>query len=138
MTDFSELAELCEELERLSSRNAKITIVSQFLKQLDSSEIEAAVRLILGNPLASLGTRPLDVSFKTIVESIQRLTEVSDAEFMKGLLVHAGSPVFDDGREHYREKPNMCIMKLCLKPGTIKEIARIKNILSDKFKRTWL
>jgi len=83
LTDFSKLAELCEELESLSSRNEKITIVSQFLKKLDPSEMEAAVRLILSNPLASLGTRPLDVSFKTIVESIQRLTEVSDAKFME-------------------------------------------------------
>lgn len=82
LTDFSELAELCEKLEGLSSRSEKITVVSQFLKKLEFSETEAAVRLIIGNPIADLNTRPLDVSFKTIVKSIEKSTEASDAEFI--------------------------------------------------------
>lgn len=49
-TLFKTLAELCEKLEATKKRLLMIDLVADFLKGLDSSEVEPAVSMILGRP----------------------------------------------------------------------------------------
>jgi hypothetical protein len=76
LTNFSELAELCETLEKLSSRNDMVSNVAEFLKKIHQDEVEAAVRFIIGKPLPTTDPRNLEVSYRTLMDSVKKSTEV--------------------------------------------------------------
>ena len=51
MTLFKELASLCKNLEATTKRKEKTKLISEFLHNLDASEIKPAVLLIIGSVL---------------------------------------------------------------------------------------
>lgn len=52
-----------------------IDLVSQFLKQLESNEVEPAVSMILGRAFPKWDQRTLEVSWATVAQIIRRLTQ---------------------------------------------------------------
>jgi DNA ligase-1 len=83
LTIFSELAELCETLENLSSRNDMICNVAEFLKKIHLEEVEATVRFIIGTPLPSTNPRTLEVSYRTLMDSIKKSTKTDNSKILK-------------------------------------------------------
>ncbi len=60
-----------------------VDLVSNFLRELNESEIEPAVRLIIGIPLTRTDSRTLDVSFVTIMKSMKKHTNASDDHILQ-------------------------------------------------------
>jgi DNA ligase-1 len=75
-TTFQALAELCEKIGATTKRTLMIALVSQFLKQLQSDEVEPAVSMILGRAFPKWDQRTLEVSWATVAQIIRRLTNV--------------------------------------------------------------
>ncbi len=82
-TSFKALAELCEKLEGMSRRVPAVNLVADFLKNLDSSEVEPSVSVILGRPFPMWSQQTLDVSWATLSEIIRRITGVEWKVFLK-------------------------------------------------------
>lgn len=82
-TRFQGLSELLEKLEGLKKRTLMITLVSQFLQQLQDDEVEPAVSLILGRPFPKWDQRTLEISWATLSNLIKRLTNVDWTFFSK-------------------------------------------------------
>ncbi|MEM2917628.1 MAG: ATP-dependent DNA ligase [Candidatus Bathyarchaeia archaeon] len=74
-TTFKALAELCEKISATTKRSLMIDLVSQFLKQLESNEVEPAVSMILGRAFPKWDQRTLEVSWATVAQIIRRLTQ---------------------------------------------------------------
>jgi len=75
-TAFQALAELCEKIGATTKRTLMIALVSQFLKQLQSDEVEPAISMILGRAFPKWDQRTLEVSWATVAQIIRRLTNV--------------------------------------------------------------
>lgn len=75
-TLFKTVVELCEKLEATSKRIPMINLVADFLKNLETQEIEPAVSMILGRPFPNWSQKTLEVSWATLSEIIKRITEV--------------------------------------------------------------
>ncbi|MEM0444438.1 MAG: ATP-dependent DNA ligase [Nitrososphaerota archaeon] len=65
-----EFAELCKALEATSSRNAKVALLSKYLKGVSPEDAEIASYLLLGLPSDVEGRRPLSVGWSTISEAL--------------------------------------------------------------------
>lgn len=72
--DFKSLANLCENLEKITKRNVMMKIVANFIKNLGEDEIEPAISMILGRPFPKSDQRTLDVSWMTLRNIIKRLS----------------------------------------------------------------
>ena len=82
-TAFRSLAELCEELEATKKRLLMISLVAEFLENLEAEEVEPAVSMILGRPFPKWSQQALDVSWATISEVIKRITKTDWKVFVE-------------------------------------------------------
>jgi DNA ligase-1 len=80
-TEFRVLAELGEKLEGTRKRSLMVSFVSEFLKSVSASEVEAATFMILGRPFPKADSRTLEVSWATVRAVINRLTNVDWRSF---------------------------------------------------------
>jgi DNA ligase-1 len=102
-TPFKALAELCEELEATRKRLLMIDLVADFLRLLETQEVEPAVSMILGRPFPKWSQQTLDVSWATLSEIIKRVTEVEWKVFMEafsktGDIGSATKKVFEESK----------------------------------------
>ena len=81
--EFRVLSELCERLSSTTKRNVKVEMAAEFLKRLNSEEVEPAVSMILGRPFPRWDQRTLDISWATLSNIIKRLTDVDWRTFSK-------------------------------------------------------
>lgn len=65
-TSFQELAALCENLASTSSRNDKISLLSSFLKRVDSEEVAPAVLLLIGRIFPESDEMALEIGGTTL------------------------------------------------------------------------
>ncbi|MCK4439988.1 hypothetical protein KAU85_03280, partial [Candidatus Bathyarchaeota archaeon] len=65
-TSFKALAELCEKLEATTKRLLMISLVAEFLDNLEADEVEPAVSMVLGRALPRWSQQTLDVSWATL------------------------------------------------------------------------
>ena len=61
MMKFSEFAALCYELEKTSSRLAKVALAAEYLKRLDPEEIRHGIAFLSGRPFPVSDSRTLDI-----------------------------------------------------------------------------
>jgi len=80
-TAFRELCELCEKLEATTKRLLMVDLVANFLKDLNTDEVEPAVSMILGRPFPKWDQRVLEVSWATLSGLIRTLTNVTRSDF---------------------------------------------------------
>jgi DNA ligase-1 len=102
-TPFKALAELCEELEATRKRLLMIDLAANFLKRLETQEVEPAVSMILGRPFPKWSQQTLDVSWATLSEIIRRVTAVEWKVFMEafsktGDIGSATKKVFEESK----------------------------------------
>ncbi|MCW4054475.1 MAG: hypothetical protein NWE84_06105, partial [Candidatus Bathyarchaeota archaeon] len=69
---FKSLAELLEKVEATKKRLEIIGMVADFLKSLDSEEVEPAVSMILGRAFPKWSQKTLNVSWMTLIGVLQR------------------------------------------------------------------
>ncbi len=82
-TPFQALAELCEKLEATNKRLAMLDLVAEFLKSLETREIEPAASMILGRSFPKWSQQTLEVSWATLSEIIKRITRVEWKVFIE-------------------------------------------------------
>lgn len=80
---FKFLAELCEKLEATKKRLVMISLVADFIKNLEAEEVEPAVSMILGRPFPKWNQQTLDVSWATLSGIIKRITKADWKVFMQ-------------------------------------------------------
>jgi len=73
---FKALAELCEKLEGTTKRLQMIDLVAEFLRKLESQEVEPTVSMILGRPFPKWSQQNLEVNWATLSGIIKRITSV--------------------------------------------------------------
>ncbi len=71
-SSLSELAEVCRALEATGSRNAKVKLLSEYLKRMPPEDAKIAVYFLLGLPPDIRGRRPLSVGWSTISEALSK------------------------------------------------------------------
>ena len=102
-TAFRELCDLCERLEATSKRLVKVDLAANFLKSLQSDEVEPAVSMILGRAFPKWDQRTLEISWSTLSGLIMKLTQTDWSEFRKafsetGDVGSASRAMFEAGR----------------------------------------
>ena len=102
-TPFKALAELCEKLGATSKRLLMIDLAADFLKNLETREVEPAVSMILGRPFPKWSQQTLEVSWATLSEIIKRITGVEWNVFMEafsktGDIGSATKTVFEESK----------------------------------------
>lgn len=75
-TPFKALAELCEKLEATTKRLEMIKLVGEFLKNLETDEVEPAISMILGRPFPKWSRQTLEVSWATLSDIIRHVANV--------------------------------------------------------------
>ncbi|MGQ9598951.1 MAG: ATP-dependent DNA ligase [Anaerolineae bacterium] len=78
-TPFARLANLGEELGRTSKRLELVALLSDFLQELAPDEVSAAARLVIGQVFPGWDERALNVSWKSVMEVVDGLTDASPA-----------------------------------------------------------
>jgi DNA ligase-1 len=71
MTEFLRLAELLDEVSVISSRNEKIRIVGEFLRDLPNDEVGFAALFISGRVFPENDPRVLNISWKSIIKVLE-------------------------------------------------------------------
>jgi DNA ligase-1 len=80
---FIKLCELCEKIENTSSRNAKVGLITSFLRELKSSEeISSAIKLIIGKPLMGSENLALGVGYGQLLKLIMEVANISEKDFL--------------------------------------------------------
>ena len=102
-TSFRALAELCEKLEATTKRLAMIKLVGEFLKSLETDEVEPAISMILGRSLPKWSQQTLDVSWAILSEIIRHVASVEWRVFIEafgktGDVGAATKTVFEEGK----------------------------------------
>jgi DNA ligase-1 len=102
-TPFKALAELCEKLEATTKRLLMIDLVADFIKSLETEEVEPAVSMILGRPFPKWSQQTLDVSWATLSEIIKRITGADWKTFIEafsktGDIGSATKTVFEESK----------------------------------------
>ncbi len=88
-TLFTELVELCKNLEATTKKNEKTQLIEAFLQELKEEEISPSAFLILGTIFPSLDSRALNVSAATIQKVTSKIKEgTSDEKPLTILDVH--------------------------------------------------
>ncbi len=128
-TDFRAIVELCEKLEATSKRILMVSLVADFLKDLDSDEVEPAVSMLLAKAFPKWDQRTLEVSWTTLSGVIKRITDVewsdfSDAFGKTGDIGAATKIVFEKGK--LRKQAT-----LFEKPLTILEVRRNLEAIAE-------
>jgi len=82
-TSFKSLAELCEKLEATNKRLLMISLVAEFLNNLEAEEVEPAVSMILGRPFPKWSQQTLDVSWASLSKIIKSITKADWKVFME-------------------------------------------------------
>ena len=127
-TLFKSLAELLEKVEVTKKRLEITGMVANFLKSLNSEEVEPAVSLILGRAFPKWSQKTLDVSWMTLIGVLQRITGadldmIREASASTGDLGAAVKTVF--------EKINLKRQVLLLeKTLTITEVRRLLHSIA--------
>jgi len=121
-TQFRLLAELCQQLEGMSSRISMVNLVADFLKSLELMEVEPAVSMIVGRALPKHSQQTLEVSWATLSSILMRLTNASWDAFMKafsrtGDVGSAAMEIF----EVFRGKRQLTLLE---RPLTILEVRK--------------
>jgi DNA ligase-1 len=80
---FKALAELCEKLEATKKWLLMISLVAEFLKNLETEEVEPAVSMILGRPFPKWSQQTLDASWASLSKIIKRITKADWKVFIK-------------------------------------------------------
>ena len=80
-TLFKSLAELLEKVEATKKRLQTVSMVADFLKALDTDELEPAVSMILGRPFPKWNQKNLDVSWASLNTILRRITQVDWSVF---------------------------------------------------------
>jgi DNA ligase-1 len=75
-TLFKSLAEFLERIEATKKRLEIVDLAADFLRRLDAEEVEPAVSMILGRAFPKWSQKTLDVSWATLSDILQRITEV--------------------------------------------------------------
>lgn len=83
MTDFLRLAELLDKVSRISSRNEKIRMVSEFLKKLPHNEVGFAALFISGRVFPENDPRVLNISWKGIMKTLSESLGITWKELEK-------------------------------------------------------
>lgn len=78
---FKSIAELLEKIEKTRKRLEIVNLTAEFLKSLETEEVESAVSMIIGNPVPKLSERSIEVSWTTLIEILQRVTDVDRNTF---------------------------------------------------------
>ena len=78
---FVALAELCERLESTRERKSMTKWVASFISQLEPSEVEASILMLLGRVLPKWDQRTLEVSWSTLSEAILNITGKDSKSF---------------------------------------------------------
>ncbi|MEM3700068.1 MAG: ATP-dependent DNA ligase [Candidatus Bathyarchaeia archaeon] len=128
-TSFKALAELCEKLEATTKRLQMISLVAEFLRNLDDGEVEPAVYMILGRPFPKWSKQTLDVSWATLSEIIKKITKVEwkafiDAFSKTGDIGSATKTVFEESKIKRQTT-------LFEKPLTITEVRRQLEAIAE-------
>ena len=84
-TLFKSLAELLEKVEAIRKRLEITDITADFLKHLDTEEVEPAISMILGRAFPKWSQKTLDVSWATLSGVLQRITGVDWNVFREAL-----------------------------------------------------
>ena len=74
-TLFKSLAEMLEKVEATKKRTQTVSMVADFLKALDTDELEPAVSMILGRPFPKWSQKTLDLSWTTLNTVLKRITQ---------------------------------------------------------------
>ncbi len=78
-TPFARLANLGEELGRTSKRLEMVALLSDFLRELAPKEVSPAARLAIGQVFPGWDERMLNLSWKSVMEVVDRLTDAPPA-----------------------------------------------------------
>jgi DNA ligase-1 len=128
-TAFEALAELCEKLEGITRRIRAVNLVADFLKNLETEEVEPAVSMILGRPFPKWSQQTLDVSWTTLSEIVRRITGIEWKVFLEafnqtGDIGSAAKIVF----ESYKVRRQAVLFE---KPLTILEVKRSFEAIAE-------
>lgn len=80
-TPFKALAELGERLEATRKRLQMLDLTAEFLRKLEPQEVEPAVSMLLGRPFPKFSQQTLEVSWTTLSQIIERITNVEWSTF---------------------------------------------------------
>ena len=78
---FRVLAEICENLASVSEHVKKTDIAADFLRQLQTSEIQASVLMMIGKSFPEWDQKVLDISWTTLTKVVRSITGASSTDF---------------------------------------------------------
>ncbi len=129
MSEFWSLIQICEKLSSTTKRNLRTAEVADFLRLLESDEVEPAVSMMLGRPFPKWDQRTLEVSWETLSSVIRRLTGGDWREFSTAFRetgdVGAATQIMFESRPVKRQAT------LFEKPLTILEVRRIFEAIAE-------
>ncbi len=122
-TLFKSLTGLLEKIEATKKRLEIIDITANFLRRLDAEEVEPAVSMILGRAFPKWSQKTLEVSWATLSDILQRITEIDWNLFHEAF---ASTGDIGSATKAIFEKANVKKQTLLLeKTLTISEVRRL-------------
>jgi DNA ligase-1 len=118
---FSELATLCEVLEKTKKRKDIAKLIGNFLSEISKDEIPRAVNLILGRS----AYRPLDLGGASVIEVVKELVRINEKDYSESFLE---APDFGEAVKNLFERSKLTPAGERL---TIEEVSHILEEIAD-------
>ncbi len=86
--DFSHFVDACESVRSITSKNAKVAIIAEYLSSLDDASLQIAVLFLSGNVFPRGSSLVLNVGFSAIMRSLSEIARLEPEEIQQIYLKH--------------------------------------------------
>jgi DNA ligase 1 len=86
--EFSHFVEICENIRSTNSKNAKVSILSEYLAGLDEDSLPIAVLFLSGRIFPRYSKLNINVGFSTIMQSLSEIAMLDASEIQQIYLTH--------------------------------------------------
>ncbi len=124
--EFSYFVEICENIRSTNSKNAKVSILSQYLAGLDEDSLPIAVLFLSGRIFPRGSKLNVNVGFSTIMQSLSEIAMLDAGEIQRIYLAHGDIGALSEyavSKKHVISLFQQQQLTLCFVYNQLKKIA---------------
>ena len=135
--EFSYFVEICENIRSTTSKNLKVSILSEYLSRLDNDSLPIAILFLSGRIFPRGSRQNINVGFSIIMQSLSEIAMLDASEIQQVYLTHGDMGALSEyavSKKHIFSLFRQQQLTLCFVYNQLKKIADIVGSGASKNK----
>ena len=136
--EFSYFVEVCENIRSTTSKNLKVSILSEYLSRLDNDSLPIAILFLSGRIFPHGSIQNINVGFSIIMQSLSEIAMLDASEIQRIYLTHGDMGALSEyavSKKHMFSLFRQQQLTLCFVYNQLKKIADIVGSGAGKNKK---